>query len=522
VVGQAQTISRLIIRAALAVLAAVLAWKLALLLREFAWAVTFPHGLNYGEGIVWEQMRQMMRGGAYGPIDSFPAIVFHYPPVYYLATAGLAAVTGLDGLAAGRLVSCMATLAAAALIGMASARLVTPTSRARRWIAAGVAGLAFMNCGPVAEWSPYMRVDMLALAFTLGGFALALGAARRPALIHLASVCFVAAVFTKQTMVAAPAAAYLALLITRPRVAIQGVATAVLLGAATLGGLALVTDGGVVRHLFLYNVNRLALWQLRLIPKTLGLHLGFIAVGVTGLCILAWKQRSLLTPAAGGWARLRRTLGEHPQAFALLAALAYLGFTTLMLPLIAKVGADLNYLIEWHAALCLFVGAGAAALLAPSDNPASRLPLKAIGAVLVVGVLVAQALSLPVSGIETQRRRSQASELATFTAMVRDARGDVVSDDMVAVIRGGRTVVWEAAIFAELAAAGLYDERPFVRMIEQQRFGFFATNFSFGHPVFEARYRPAVAAALARHYPVERKLAGLVLHLPAAEAPATR
>ena len=41
-----------------------------------------PH--DYGEGIVWQQMRNIVAGQGYTPLGVYPAIVYHYPPVYHL------------------------------------------------------------------------------------------------------------------------------------------------------------------------------------------------------------------------------------------------------------------------------------------------------------------------------------------------------------------------------------------------------------------------------------------------------
>ena len=61
---------------------------------------------------------------------------------------------------------------------------------------------------PVVTWAPFMRVDMLAVALSLFGLVAAFKALERPRLIYLAALLFVAAVYTKQTSIAAPAATF--------------------------------------------------------------------------------------------------------------------------------------------------------------------------------------------------------------------------------------------------------------------------------------------------------------------------
>ena len=70
---------------------------------------------------------------------------------------------------------------------------------------------------------------------------------------------FVAAIYTKQTTIAAPAATFAVLLVTRPKLALQGIAACIAFGMAALIVLNWLTDGGFYQHIFLYNVNRIDL-----------------------------------------------------------------------------------------------------------------------------------------------------------------------------------------------------------------------------------------------------------------------
>ncbi len=105
-------------------LALPLAAALGVLITHFALQVgsgivliRYPFGIDYGEGIVWQQMRNIMHGAGYGPLGVYPAIVYHYPPVFHV-TAGMAArLFGTDELATGRAVSWIAGLGTAAIVG---------------------------------------------------------------------------------------------------------------------------------------------------------------------------------------------------------------------------------------------------------------------------------------------------------------------------------------------------------------------------------------------------------------------
>jgi hypothetical protein len=107
-------------RVAVGLLLAVLLYRAALFASGGLAAILFPWELDYGEGIVWQQMRWIFTDKAYGPIDQFPAIVFHNPPHYHAVTAITAGTLGTDELATGRAISLLSTMAAT----VASAMLV--------------------------------------------------------------------------------------------------------------------------------------------------------------------------------------------------------------------------------------------------------------------------------------------------------------------------------------------------------------------------------------------------------------
>jgi hypothetical protein len=469
-------------------------------------ALLFPYELDYGEGIVWQQMVLIFQGHGYGPIDGFPAIVFHYPPVFHAAAYALSA-SGLDPLAAGRLVSLLATLVCALLIGGLAARLAE--GRAAR-LCGAFAALVALAFWPVGYWAPLMRVDMLAFALGLAGIRFGFAALRRPAFVHAAALCFVAAIFTKQTAIAAPAATFLVLLLVRPRTAWAGIATCLVLGTAVLGALALATDGGFLRHVFLYNINRADYSRLAWIAQQALLHLFFFATAL--FAIVQGLAERLPAYRGAGWRAARDTLRERDGDAAFLLLLVYFATTSLMLVLVAKSGSNLNYFIEWMLAASVFAG------LAVRDSVSAARP--SLIAALVPAALGAQVLLLPGSPPWTASMTpARQPALNRLEAAVRASPRPIVSDDMVLLMRSGKRVVWEPAIFAELASERVWDERPFISRIRAHEFGFFVTVGDRGSRLYDSRYTPGVAAAIDAAYPRRRLVAGYVIHLPADAAP---
>ena len=495
-------------QAAAGVLLAVLAYHAVLFAVAGVAAIRYPWELDYGEGIVWQQMRWIFTARAYGPIDQFPAIVFHYPPLYHAVTAMIAGALGTDELATGRAVSLLSTAAA----GIASAILVGlllegRASRGSRRLWGGVAGLLVFTYIPVVAWAQLMRVDMLAIALGLFGLVAALKSLERPRLIYLASLLFVAAVYTKQTSIAAPVATFAVLIALRPRLAMQGIAACLALGLAVLLPLGWLTDGGFYRHIFLYNVNRPDLGRLSWIVYAAETQL--VYVGLAGLVLV--RRLAEVRSKYRGNANARAALGANTADTRLLIAAVYMLISTLMLVLVAKSGSSVNYFLEWFFALGLFAAmAPNEATSVAGDRPELRTVLAVITS-LVLAVGAARA-SLPRSDYNANSPRAR--QLAQLSAEIAATDKPVISDDMVLLIRSGREVLWEPAIFAELASTGHWDERPFVERIRKHEFAFFVTWGQRGFRRFDQRYNPAVADAIDAAYPITEKRAGLVIHKP--------
>ncbi|HEU4766704.1 MAG TPA: hypothetical protein VFS77_04995, partial [Pyrinomonadaceae bacterium] len=77
---------------------------------QAGFALTTGAEIDYGEGIVWWQAAYVTDWKyAFRPIESYPHIVFHYPPLFHLVSRALAKLTG-DLLMAGRLTSILSLI----------------------------------------------------------------------------------------------------------------------------------------------------------------------------------------------------------------------------------------------------------------------------------------------------------------------------------------------------------------------------------------------------------------------------
>jgi len=496
-----------VLRSALAIAVALLAADLFRLVDLGLFSITYKYDLDYGEGIVWQQMINIAAGRGYAPLGVFPAIVYHYPPVYHLVVSAVARVCGSDQLATGRTVSLVSALVSIGLVArLTFAALPLDRPRRVRLLAATVSAGCLASSPTVIFWAGVMRVDMLADALSLAGLALTLGSAKRPMRIALAALCFVLAIYTKQTSVAAPAAAAITLWLVRPRAAWTLSAWCVGLGLCALLCLHLTSHGGFLRHTLLYNLNRFDLSRVRILPFVILAQISVVAIALMGVAA-TWQR---LRPA--GLTALRARLATDQADLAAFLPLAFLVAETAMLPSVLKSGASDNYLIGWLYAVAVFVGIGAVPVIdaALADG---RWPRALLTAMVAIG--------LPIQGYRVLVADSGETSLTALTmtydkiaARIASSPRPVISDAMVLLIRGGQPVRWEPAIAAELGHAGIYDEAAFAKLVRTGQFGFFVTTGDRGERLYDERYNPVVADAIDAAYPRRERHGDLVLHLP--------
>lgn len=493
--------TRMAVTAGLAIPLLLLFWHLADLAGYIFYALRYPFQLDYGEGIVWQQMRDIMGGRGYAPLGTYPAIVYHYPPVFHAASAMLAALAGMDQLYAGRLLSILSSLATAWMAGRLTVHLLPRDDhRLVRHGCALIAGLLFLSCYPVRMWTPLMRVDMLAGAFGLAGILMALRALSHGRWIYGAGLMFTLAMFTKQISVAAPFAVFAVLLWTHPRLAVRGILFSALISLVALAAMMWATDGGFLRHIVGYNVNRLDFGILTgiLIPQLL-MHAALIGLALVG-CGMAFRQIRPL---------------DKSRAVATAIILLFVAAKTVMLLGMMKSGSGYNYMIEWLSGVAVLAALAFAPWLRFATGQSTRLPEKPLlpallAFILLPGQLVALHMGLPDHRILPQLRAHRQPIVDRIAGSTRP----VIADDMTFLLRAGRPVRWESAITAELGAKGIYDQKGFAGLVRARCFGFFVIEGQMGQSPFIQRYNPVVAAAIRQAYPIEMRVDKYVLHLP--------
>jgi hypothetical protein len=425
--------------------------------------IGMPLQLNYVEGFNADDATRLAHGGPlYGDPARPPYVVTVYTPGYLSVVASLIAL-GMPALPAARLVTFLSVLGIAALVAAAGWRRTG-------WVA--LAASLFFLLDPILPfWQLVARPDCTAALLALAGVVVLEGTARKGRDV-LAAALFAAAVLTKQSSFAAPAAAALFMVLQDRRRALRFAAWLGAFGLGAVAALQVATDGRFLWHTVVGNLDQFS-WL-----RASGLDLQFVlhhVVEVSVLLVLLgrivlqrrWSVTALWTAAA--WA----------------VALASVG----------KAGSDLNYFIEPMAALALL-----AAREFPRDwfaRPTLASRLAAVGLLVAVACwAVANTLALVGSRRPLADARAEYVGLATLVA---SERGIVISDDACLLVETGKPVHLQPFVMSRLAEAGRWDQRPVLEELAGGRVRMIIAQLR-PAAVFRSRYTPEMRHLITERY----------------------
>jgi len=434
---------------------------------------SFPFDLDQGEGYdAWSGWLINLGQLPYTSNASFPYYSSNYPPLWsYLVSIPMAWVG--PGLGAARLVSTLSTLGTAVVLGLSARRLAGNTL-------AGVLAAGFFLASPyVFHTTPLARVNATALFAAVTGLWLI----ERPTRwrVALASLAFLAALFTKQTSIDAVAAGIAWLAWRHWR---WGLAAAAGIGGVGLVGLAalvVATGGAFWLNVVAGNANPFDGQQLTAYLLNFGLlH-----------CVL------LAMAAAQAW----RTRATSPWPWYLVSAsVAALG--------VAKWGAGESYFLGAIAAACVLAGVWAARHTRVSVCAALVLQM----ALLSHGALSEVLAFLPdrgPQGVLLGHAPGESDRLAAerLVKQIQGAHGPALSEDPSFVVAAGGGVVGNATHLRNLYQAGLWDPTPLVNDLQARRYAIVVLNAEL--------YPEPVLAAIGRFYFVDRavRINGATYHV---------
>jgi len=433
----------------LAVLAC-LAVPAGVTLASAAWALGQPVGLDYAEAVVYGQAMRIVSGDPlYQPIDGPPYTVAAYTPLYYWLAGALRLVAGA-GFWPGRLLSLVAGIATAAMVGVTAGR-----RHGGAWPAA-CAALLFLALGFPGPfpWLGLYRVDLVGVALSVAAIAV-LARSSAPRAVVAASVLAGLAMLCKQTLIAA-ALAGTVWQWREWRTASAFGGSALLTFVVPCLVLQVASNGAFGQNTVVANVN----------PFNASIAAGLLPV------FLQTQWLPLLLAAV-----YLATRPWHHDRDAALVVL-YWGVTSVSLVVgIAKIGANVNYWIEFAAATAILAARGAVLLASTTWRTVAG------AAALIVALGVA--LAGPGGTLRTFRSDVRAmvqetSRNAEFDALVERVRrepGGVLAEPMDVVVLAGRPMLLEPFIYNLLLDAGRWRPDALVARICRGEIGLLVLGY---------------------------------------------
>jgi hypothetical protein len=468
------------------------------------WNVSEKTQLDYGEGIVlWQASHVFDLKTAFRPLEQYPHLVFHYTPLYHIAVRILTGVLR-DPLLSGRVVSMTSALWLVGLFAWTVLRATAAYAPAGiRWFGALLTCALVLHV-PAMQWVPLARVDMLGLALQFTGLSM-LSVGRFRFRNQMAAFCLLLlGLYTKQSFVAIPAASVLLIGLIRPARAIWLACGLLAAGLSVFLVLVWVTNGVIIRHWILYNVNPFHLghalvWEWKASTNLAALIAAGLAMfwlsfpGGRRNSLRSWR-RAVSARLAGS--PLRRTgLG-----FGLAAAF---GFVTSWG--IGKDGANINYCLEWQLALCPLTGVFIVLLL---RGWAQRERGMAFLRPLLVVLLGVTALQLGVEAVfdcddavgwtrgAREKRLKARREQADLIKLISTFPGPVVSENIFVLLQAGKSIPFEPAIVKGTTDAGVFDEGALIKRTSDRFFdAFILTTSTYSH-----NFSPRMLEAIRQNY----------------------
>ena len=453
-------------------------------------AILHRYPLDYGEAPLVDQAIRLGTGqNIYRPdLSSPPYMISNYPPLYALFLVPFVKLFG-PAFQAGRVISLLSTLASAIFIG----QIIYTQTKDR--VAAIITSLLLLAIPYVVGWSPLLRVDMLALAFSTAGMYVVVRWSSTRSGFIIGGLLLVAAIYTRQSFaLAAPLGTFVWLWVQNKRRAIGfaawvgGVSIAIFLILNTL------TRGGFYFNIITANINeydleRLEWWLSRLLdaaPILLVLGGVFLFLGLS-------QMRSPVPGRKTGWSLLS----------------SYLIGASLSALTIGKIVSNENYLLELSAALCLTAGA---VIGWSCDRRWQRVVLIVLLA-LQTGQFMQNTLTDQVEGAKW--RLKPMKQLSDLEWIVETADGSVLGDEFMGMITlQDRPLYIQPFEVTQLANAGLWDQTPLLESIRNQEFPVILIHHFMDWPVYKERWTQEMLSAIMQHYEPTEVLAETIVYQP--------
>jgi hypothetical protein len=427
-------------------------------------------------------------GKVYGKEPQF--YYANYPPLSFHLIGLAGAIAGGVNLA-GRWISVLSYL----LIGLFAALTVERLTGVRRY--GWYAGLCWLIW--LAAFDPnrigFNDPHLLGIAFSVAGFYCYVRDPGSVKWLRWSAVLFALSVFTKQTLVAFPAAVAIETFLSARQQLWTWLVTVV--GTCVmLLGLTLVIDGSYFfRHLMLPRV-----WSMAGVTGSTTTYLSFI--GIAFLAAVVWIFR------------MRSTGPVRALAIAFAAAFVFGAFA------VAGDGAGINHYFESMVATAMIVGVALTQVEAIAN--ASPYPRAALTALLVVPFFLTTLMKLPERAPLDIARNSLGkpaleTEFLHAVQFVRAQPGPVLCENLLICFDAGKPETVDAFALDQAIKTGHLQEESILRLVASRSFGAIQLEITQGEtvrPVARHRFTTAFMKQLLVSYRLAARSSRHAFYVP--------
>jgi len=397
-----------------------------------------PYQIDYGEGLILDGALRIRHAQPLYPHPfAFPVVLHVYGPVAYAAAAAVLPA-GTPSFPAGRLMIVICSAAVSFLLGTILRRLTGSW-----WIGLSF-GFLLLTLPAFRFWLYLLRADVIGVLFSVTGIALYLVSAKG---WYWSIPFFGVAIFCKYSLLAAPVAVFVHLILNRRGK--QGFVFAAGLGAALILAFAVLqakTDGWFAFHMFSTHPDRYSLMQY----FALGGVVAASAPVVTALAV--WY--------------VARDFRGAVRSFPAI----YLAMSTLTALTAGKLGSSTNHFVEWMVASCMCAGMGYFFLL--SKYAARAVPITVLlSASVLVGMFAQNRPQLQPSAEQTECG-------SAYQYVSHSPSSRVLSENLGPLLVAGKPIlVSDPFVYGQLLEHGLWPDRQVGDLVNKGYFDLIVMSY---------------------------------------------
>ncbi len=456
----------------IAIIVGLIVYSLFFILQSYL-LVTYPFPVAYGEGIVLNQADLLAQGKSiYQDIHIYPYIVSNYPPLFPFLNSIFIKLFGISFIP-GRLITFLATLFSALLIYIISKKSnqAEDKNRPGAFLAAGL----FIASPYIYNYFPIARVDVLAFLFSLAGLYF-IYRFENSRIVFSAVIFFILALYTKQSFIAAPAAAVVYLLSKDYKKALIFVCLLIGLYLIIFFFINHFTHGQFFLHNYIYNINTFSLHQLiKMYIRTLQIH--SIIIGLTFFWIIYRPKQNHLF-------------------------IYYFILSGIVALSAGKVGSNYNY-------FCEFIGAGAIII----GSVLNKLEKEKF---IIYSLLLIQLIiffHIPYLTGYTRKRLSQ-RQMRILSDVIKHSPEPILSEDAGLLVLNNKEVLFQPFIFTQLSNQRIWKQNDFLQDIRERKFSKIILTFDLNKTIDRTRLTEAMAEMIKDNYILQQRIGDYYIYRP--------